>query len=437
MPADKAIALATVMGALIGCWGCATERTPTREVDGSAFEVRAEDFTPSAECGSCHTQHYSEWSGSMHAYAMADPVWIAARNAGQSAYANALAGACTPCHASIAHSSGLVGWGPIDFEGLPPQATEGVGCDVCHSVSSLHGVSNASFALSPGRVKQGTIVDPQRTSAHESVYNPLYADGSYCGSCHDLKLSNGLELEMLFHEWQREGFAATGKTCNDCHMAEYSGSAAPGAPVRTLHRHYMPGVDLALIDFPQREKQLQVVTDLLRSAVTLEVALTGAPVPGAGVDLIVDIANDGTGHNVPSGVPFNREMWLSVEVRDAAGTLLYSSGALDENGDLFDRASDPGLFNAQATMLKADSTPTLNTWEAEYLINPSIRPGETRRVEYHVDTHAATAGLLTADVRLRFRSFPPPLLRALGLHDLLPIPIIDMAEATVTESILP
>lgn len=437
MPADKALALATAIGVLIGCWSCATERTPTRDVDGSAFEVRAEDFTPSAECGSCHTQHYSEWSGSMHAYAMADPVWIAARNAGQSAYANALAGACTPCHASIAHRAGLVDWGPIDFDNLPPQATEGVGCDVCHTVSSLHGVSNASFKLAPGRVKQGTIADPQKTSAHESVYNPLYAGGSYCGSCHDLKLSNGLELEMLYQEWQQEGFAATGKTCNDCHMPEYTGSAVPGAPVRTLHRHYMPGVDLALIDFPDRDRQLQLVTDLLRSAVTLEVALAGASAPEPGVDLIVEITNNGTGHNVPSGVPFNREMWLSVEVRDAAGTLLYSSGGLDEDGDLLDRALDPDLFNAQATMLKADSMPTYNTWEAAFLVNPSIRPGETRRVEYHIDTRAARPGPLTANVHLRFRSFPPPLLRALGLHDFLPVPIIDMAEVSITESIVP
>lgn len=437
MPVRAGLSLILGLSVMTVISGCANERNPTHDTGRGPFEVRAEDFSPSAACGTCHSQHYEEWSGSMHAYAMADPVWIAARNAGQSAYANALAGACTPCHATIAHRAGLVSWGPIDFDNLPPQATEGVGCDVCHTISTLHGASNASFALAPGRIKQGTIADPQRTSAHESVYNPLYADGAYCGSCHDLKLDNGLELEMLYQEWEQEGFAATGKTCNDCHMPEYAGSAAPGAPVRTLHRHYMPGVDIALIDFPHRETQFQLVTDLLRSAVTMEAELALSPEPDGGADLVVALTNDGTGHNVPSGVPFNREMWLEVIVRDASGTVLYTSGGLDENGDLMDSSRDPDLFNAQATMLKADSTPTFNTWEALYLINPSIRPGETRRVEYHIDTRDAFPGPLTSNIRLRFRSFPPPLLRALGLHELLPVPIIDMAEAAVIGPIVP
>ncbi|HTA90706.1 MAG TPA: hypothetical protein VK745_14045, partial [Polyangiaceae bacterium] len=28
-------------------------------------------------CGSCHAEHYTEWSGSMHAYASDDPLFIA------------------------------------------------------------------------------------------------------------------------------------------------------------------------------------------------------------------------------------------------------------------------------------------------------------------------------------------------------------------------
>jgi len=88
------------------------------------------------------------------------------------------------------------------------------------------------------------------------------------------------------------------------------------------------------------------------------------------------------------------------------------------------------LFNVQATMLRADSVPTGFTWDAVYLTNPSIKAGETRVAEYEFAVPADVSGNLTVDVALRFRSFPPYVIRGLGLDSLLPIPIINMAEAT-------
>jgi hypothetical protein len=83
-------------------------------------------------------------------------------------------------------------------------------------------------------------------------------------------------------------------------------------------------------------------------------------------------------------------------------------------------------------MLRADSAWTGFTWDAVYLDNPSLRPGETRTVDYRFTVPEAAVGALSVDVVLRFRSFPPFVIRGAGLGSLLPIPIIDMAEAERT-----
>jgi len=418
--------------------GCDNSSTPTDNGnnDTTPALLQISDFSPADSCRSCHPNHYNEWSGSMHAYALKDPVFAAVRAVGQSAYAFALDGACEKCHSPIGQRSGEIKWGPYNIADLSPQSQEGIGCDLCHTITAINSISNAGIVLSPGDIKYGSIKDPAANNFHESEFHPLYHESAFCGACHDLITDNGLELEAVYREWQQGGLAVTGKNCFDCHMETYQGPAATGGPVRTLHRHSMEGADLALIDFPFKPEQLQGVTKLLRSALSMQVVAPAAVVAGEQLNFQIKLTNDNTGHNVPTGVPFNRQMWLSVIVQNQAGTELYSSGGLDANDDLMDEHSafpfrDTALFNAQATMLRADSTPTGATWEAAYLTNPSIRAGETRTIDYGFVVPSGTIGNLNLRVALLFRSFPPYVFRGLALDSLLPIPIISMAEDTV------
>ena len=55
-----------------------------------------------ATCMECHNQHYTEWSGSMHAYASDDPVFVAMNNRGQRETGNQLGTFCVQCHAPVA-----------------------------------------------------------------------------------------------------------------------------------------------------------------------------------------------------------------------------------------------------------------------------------------------------------------------------------------------
>jgi hypothetical protein len=366
---------------------------------------------------------------------MTDPVFFAIREVAQSAYTNAMDQACVQCHSPIGSRTGELPWGPIDFENLPAVVAEGIGCDMCHTITGISDLSNGGVLLTPGTMKHGTISDPEPTPAHGSQYNRLYGRSEYCGACHDFVTDNGLELEATYREWLETGFHVTGKTCNDCHMPTYIGQAVPGGKERTLHSHTFPSVDLALVPFPQREEQRALTTELLQNALTLTV---DEPVRLQGVDameLNIHITNDLTGHSVPSGVPFNRQMWLEILVRDAQAATIYSSGLLEDNDDLMDLDRDPDLYNAQATMLRADGTPTGATWEATDLVNPSIAPGETTDWSYTFDIPANTVGPLQIEATLRFRSFPPGLFRDLGLEHLLPIPIFDMEGDTLTVDI--
>lgn len=371
----------------------------------------------------------------MHAYALRDPVFAEVRRIGQSMYVNALDKACEQCHSPIGSRTDDIKWGPFDFGKLAKQSQEGIGCDLCHTITGITQLNNGNVILTPGHTKYGTIKGPVANDAHGSEYSLLYTNSEYCGACHDFVTDGGLELETTFREWRESGFYITGKTCNECHMPAYQGRAAVGGPVRTVHDHSMAGVDLALIAFPEKEAQLQLVTAMLQNAITMDVIAPDQSTPGNDVLLEVRLTNDQTGHSVPSGVPFNRQMWLSVIARDAQQRVLFTSGQLDANGDLMNESSaypgrDPHLFNAQSTMRRADGAATGFTWDAVSHENPSIIAGETRYVPYNFTIPDDAVGPITVDVALRFRSFPPYVFRALELHSLLPIPIIDMEQAT-------
>lgn len=399
--------------------------------DTTTFPFLASDFDSAESCRDCHPDQYADWSGSMHAYAVKDPVWLAIRAVGQSAYAGALDQGCVRCHSPIGSRSGETPWGPLDTTKMSAVTKEGIGCDLCHTITSLSDLANGGVEMAPSDTKFGTITNPVPNSVHKSEFSGLFRSSEFCGSCHDLVTDAGFELETTYREWRSGGFALTGKTCNDCHMPSYQGQATPGGPVRTLHRHTMVGVDIALIDFPFKQEQFDLVDQMLKSALTMNVTIPSSATAGDTVDLSISITNDKTGHSVPSGVPFNRQMWLDITITDDLGTVIYSTGQLDANGDLLDETSefperDPDLFNVRAQMYQADGLPTGATWDATSLYNPSIKPGETKVVPYSFVVPAGYSGNLSADVKLRFRSFAPRLFRDLNLDALLPIPIFDM-----------
>ncbi len=406
---------------------------------------KSSDFQPASECKSCHPQYYDEWIGSAHAYTPYNMIMRKLSDIGRAAYPGALDQGCVQCHLMIGSRAGETPYEGIDYDNLPEVTMDGVGCDMCHTVTSIGGLENGAMNMTPGHTKYGTTQDPIFTPAHDSEYRSLYKDSEYCGACHDIVMPNGLELEETFREWRSKGFEMTGKTCNECHMEAYQGKMTPSSPIKTLHRHDFPGVDIQLVAVPgttpaHNEHQDSLRTELLENAVTMTLnASSQAPV-NLPFTFSVDITNDKTGHSVPSGAPMLRQMWLDIVVKNAGGSIVWSTGQLDANNDLMDEDSefgvvDSSLWNTTATMYRGDGVKTGFTWQAEIQDNPAITAGETRQVEFTIPG-TLPLGTYTIEVKLNFRTHPPAVLRSLELDDLLPLRVIEMETASSTFDVI-
>src|SRR5262249_49855437 len=142
------------------------------------------------------------------------------------------------------------------------------------------------------------------------------------------------------------------QTCISCHMPSVSSkprvaeaAAIPfeqdeAAPAREVHDHGFVGVDYPIDVVAQRDPQRERRDALLRSAARLGPDPAGTALSGAQITASIRITNIGAGHNLPTGFAFARQMWLEVKATDAAGRVLFTSGALaGPSDDLCDAAT--------------------------------------------------------------------------------------------------
>lgn len=411
-----------------------------------SLQIFRDAFNTPEKCQTCHPNHYSEWQGSMHAYGFVDPIFFRLNEIGQNNSNNSLDQFCIKCHSPFA---ALLKEAPpgFDFAQLSELSKKGVQCDVCHNIKSFERGRSISHFFIDGR-RHGPITDPKSNSFHEPKFDARYAQSNICSPCHDVIAPSGERVEETSTEWDNSAYVAMGVECQNCHMPTYSGEAAVGGPTRNnLHRHYFLGVDIPLVPFPNRQNTIQLVDDLLKNAVTMTVDVPAQISSTDNLDINVIINNDKTGHNVPSGNIFERQMWVEVMVTDAAtDSILYVSGNLDPNQDLLNQHSE---FVANGTVPEdVDLTmftgtgyhngqETLFFWEADSVKNTSIPPFVSRTASYQIPGPFSVISL-EISVRLRFRSFPPYLLRNIGKDELIPnLQIFDMETFAKTIMVTP
>jgi len=401
------------------------------------------DFTSATACKDCHPKHYTEWSRSRHAYAMKDPVFRGLVAVRQKDLGGREDQFCTQCHSAIGTRGGECVSG-FKFEELSPIVLEGVTCEACHKVSKLARAHNSGHELEPAGPMRGGLDKPKASPQHMSVSDGLLGKSSFCGGCHDVLENNGLPLERPYEEWLQSPAAAAGQQCHDCHMARYDGKAAVSGPDRKgLHRHRFVSVDPALDGLPDAERKelLDARDKLLATAASLSLQVTATIPAGSQLDVSVTVRNEISGHRLPTGSSFIRQFWLAVEVTDKGGKALYVTGDLDKDGDLRDRWSkadrygDHDLVSFSSQLLDDNGDPTLFPWKAAEHVMASIAPEHERTVTLFAPIPAGAKGPLKVRARLRFRPYPPHLLRLLGLNDMaakLEISDLAKAEQTVT-----
>jgi hypothetical protein len=430
--AARAPLLLLLVFALAGCGKDSSSPPP----GGPPFELS--DFQAPETCGQCHPNHYAEWSTSMHAYAFKDPVFFAMNFAEAERTNGDLRQFCIGCHTPIGTLTGTTPDGRFDPATMPAIVQAGISCDVCHSVvEAAPGATEAgtTLTLRPGDTKYGPLPALQGSNFHRTEQRiELFENSTFCRACHNLTV-RGLEVEETFDEWEESIYASRGDShCQDCHMPRYSGRAAIDGPERPrLHRHWFTGVDVAVTtEFPGRREAKDRVADLLRNSVAFAVAAPDSAAAGDTFTVAVTVTNDRTGHAIPSGTSFSRQMWIEVTATAGSDTL-YRSGHLDPAGDLLDPARDPDLVNF-TTVLEGGDGVTIFT--ATGIQNRLLQVNESRTASYRVPVPAVAAGPVEVAVRLRFRPFPPFKVRRLGRGDLVAeIPIFEMADAARTVAV--
>jgi hypothetical protein len=128
-----------------------------------------------ATCMECHPKHFQQWSGSMHAYASEDPVFVAMNKRGQRETAGALGTFCVQCHAPMAVKLGLTNGTDFDPAQLPPTA-KGITCYFCHNVKSVADTHNNGLVLADDQTMRGGLARPVSSPAHHSAYDKLMED---------------------------------------------------------------------------------------------------------------------------------------------------------------------------------------------------------------------------------------------------------------------
>ncbi|HVW24255.1 MAG TPA: multiheme c-type cytochrome [Polyangiaceae bacterium] len=354
-----------------------TARTDSPDAVVPGGLTREQLKSPEA-CKGCHPNHYREWSSSMHAYATEDPVFIAMNERGQRETHGKLGDFCLKCHAPMAVHDRLT----TDGANLPrlPDSERGVTCYFCHNVTRVEGDHDGMLHLADDTTLRGPIHDPHPVSAHRAEFSEIFDDtgaksSPMCGGCHDIVTPTGVHLERTFEEYRHGIFSksATGapplfSTCMGCHMNATRGFAAntPGLPMRTVHEHLWPGVDVALTDFPHRDALRSAVEDCeLRASISFFTLEVTPP------DLFTFQVETNAGHAQPSGAAQDRRMWLEVLAYDESGALLdqVSSGDIadGEPEDPPESAPrhDPHLLMFRDRIYDAKSNPVHMFWEAE------------------------------------------------------------------------
>ncbi|MFQ5462521.1 MAG: multiheme c-type cytochrome [Phycisphaerae bacterium] len=325
-------------------------------------EVNPDGWTSSNVCGECHQAIHAVWRQSMHANAWSNSIFQAAYRRSRDAYGPEQAKTCQRCHTPTVRHGG-------DYDVKEAITAEGVTCDFCHSVSAVDLTDpDDPVRWTVGKTKYGPLRHAQ-SPAHEIVDTQLHTQSEFCAACHEYRNSNGVTVLGTYSEWKASPYAKQGKQCQDCHMPLIPGRVVALDVKRDTNKQ----VNLHDVSGSHDIEQV-------RKAVTLD--LMGHEWLGDRVWVFVQVANEGSGHCFPTGLPKHRVV-LEVTIHDGA-TLV-----------------DQRLIPFQIVMMNKDRKPL--TADHEIMVESAyvrsdtrIKPKEKRVIDVSFrDVHASKL-LLTA-----------------------------------------
>lgn len=392
--------------------------------------VRSVDYTDPSICSGCHIDIFTQWSKSMHNLAYNDPIYQKVLTLAKQEGAGEFDEFCTACHTPIGFSAGETP--PWVDANLSEVAKKGVQCDFCHTVKSATGIGNYQFLSSPGNVKRGPFKDAI-SPYHETKYSELHTTAEFCGMCHNANhLKNGLPLEATYSEWKAGPYAEKGIICQDCHMTPgpgvtkpNPGVAAVGAKKRPhIWTHDFVGGNAVVTALEGNVSHQQMAMERLQAAAGLLIKTTPLKLNGQN-KIKIEITNKGCGHYLPTGLTETREMWLDVTIMDAAGKQIFSTGALDETGNI-----PEGSIVFKTIVADKSGHHTDSIWFAEKIVSDKRIPPKKTVIEpldFNVPADAVTP--LTVNAVLKYRSASQRTIDLLFGPGQMTVPVIEMVQA--------
>jgi hypothetical protein len=532
MPYDEADWLTGVQLETLARWirnGALKYRLPETCSTRPLLEI---DYPSAKECKTCHPKQYTEWSRSMHAYAQHSPIFEAFNLTLQERTSGTIGTFCTRCHTPLGTALGENGQRRNVHRSR--LSMEGVTCVVCHRMERPYYKSSTRRRIVPGALNDACMYGPfsdavsLEENSHESQKLVSIRSSAFCGSCHDVTTPEGVRLEEAFSEWQNSPSAKQQITCQHCHMGPVQGlptrecdrplghaAVVPldggrefKTPLRPLSDHTFSGPDYSILpdtEFPEKldwmyekdyrlthlltsyekrtlndlrrrnRRQLRIANEkryeLLRNGAELLVDAPTCAEGGDRIDVKVAVRSRFNGHNFPTGFTEERQLWVSVDVCDAYGDPVFSSGNFDSNFDLRDEHShaveaghvpwDRHLLNFQSKFVALTNRGTersiilsvnrhltpLNIFRPSpdpvaafgrpgsfRISKGSLPPLSTVNRKYPVRL-PKTPGEYCVRVRLNYRHIPPNLMDEIGiphLKHLLETVVLDEFESTLT-----
>lgn len=303
----------------------------------------AGEFQLSYSCANCHQDRYEEWSRSMHALAVNDPIF-------ESAYLRALQSDpkyrsfCLTCHSPTTRITG-------DFNLTKSISVEGITCSFCHTVT---GVKRNNYTFNPDNPMQGPYTD-SKTNAHASLYSALHTRSEFCAGCHEFSI-NGVPISETYSEWKASPEAAEGEQCQDCHMLTKRGVAATNGTIRDrVYQHLWYGGRTGQF----LANAFQMNSSIQRTGNRVKVTLV--------------INNNRVGHMIPSGLP-SRKVVLDFNATDNQGRGIFS---------------DQRIY--AKTIVDQYNNEVFDFWKAVAVAKDNrFKPGESRTEAFEFDAPGGT-----------------------------------------------
>lgn len=383
---------------------------------------------------SAYPSPHTLWSGTMMAHASRDPYWKARVRweAAQMPGAEAvIEDHCLRCHAPAQQYAQRPG--KLRLDQVAGVGLEGVTCTVCHQIQPANlgrpETFSANFRIGAEGIIYGPHADPfsmpMRMMAGVTPRESKHIlESALCATCHTVvtesRRPDGVERGEFveqgpFLEWRESDYARNEISCQACHLPLLRDAAGEPVPQYIAHnpmgrffpptrprtpfgQHVFLGGNFQVAALLGLERTAERARQNLSRAVDLTAT---AEFRGGTLAADVTVLNL-TGHKLPTGFP-SRRLWLHLTARDAAGKVVFESGAWDGvRGEISGSAG----FETHYTVITGPRQTQI--YEAEYA-DEAGRPtlSLTRAAAHRKDNRILPSGFAAAGA--------PPAIRPEGV----------------------